>query len=144
MEPLLANLEIFPFGWQAPFELDAGLFDEPFGDFWETQYHNWVNPFITPPLPFNNEAIGPSSGLGLQARGGIQVGRPGQDADYTVWIDSGPNFESAPGASAIPALVIGEAFNPFTALISPPMAKASADASASTRFLSMPSSDASN
>ena len=116
VEPLLANFEIFPFGWEAPFELIAGLFDEPFGDFWETQYHNWVNPFITPPLPYNNEAIGPSSGLGLQARGGIQFGQPGQDADYTVWIDSGPNFESAPGVNAIPAPVVGEVFNTLTGI----------------------------
>jgi len=114
--PLLANLEIFPFGWEAPFELIAGLFDEPFGDWFETQYRNWINPFITSALPYSVESVEPSTGLGLQARGGVQLGEPGQDADYTVWIDSGPTFESAPGINTIPTPVVGEIINPLTGI----------------------------
>ena len=41
-------------------------------------------------------------------------GRTGQDVDYTLWVDSGPSFESAPGVSAIPEPIIGEALNPLT------------------------------
>ena len=112
--PSLANLQIFPFGQEQPLELVAGLFDIPFGDWYENQSPNWVNPFVTAPLLFGAEAIAPPSSLGLQARGGIQWGQTGQDIDYTVWADSGPTFESAPGVSAIPAQIIGEALNPLT------------------------------
>ena len=38
-------------------------------------------------------------------------GSLGQDVDYTVWVDSGPSFESAPGVESIPAPVVGEALN---------------------------------
>ena len=110
-EPNLANLEIFPFGWDVPVELVAGLFDKPFGDFFENQYVNWINPFISAPLLYGPEAVVPPSGLGIQARGGIQFGAPGQDVDYTVWADSGPTFESAPGIGTIPAPVVGEVVN---------------------------------
>lgn len=116
LEPNLANLEIFPLGWKAPFEILVGLFDKPFGDWYETQYHNWINPFITTPLLYGAEAIVPASAVGLQARGGIQFAQLGQDADYTVWVDSGMSFESAPGVGAIPTPVIGEAANNLTGI----------------------------
>jgi exonuclease VII small subunit len=112
--PSLANLQIFPLGQEQPLELVAGLFDIPFGDWYENQSPNWVNPFVTAPLLYGAEAIVPPSSMGLQARGGIQWGQLGQDFDYTVWADSGPSFESAPGVSAIPAPVVGEALNPLT------------------------------
>ena len=114
MGPSLANLEIFPLGQHAPLELVAGLFDIPFGDWYENQSPNWVNPFVTAPLMFGAEAIAPPSSLGLQARGGIQWGLAGQDIDYTLWTDSGPSFESVPGVAKIPEPIIGEAFNPLT------------------------------
>ncbi len=112
--PSLANLQIFPLGQEEPLELVAGLFDIPFGDWYENQSPNWVNPFVTAPLLYGAEAVAPPSSLGLQARGGIQWGQTGQDVDYTVWADSGPSFESAPGVSSIPAPIIGEALNPLT------------------------------
>src|SRR5208283_1686381 len=112
--PTLANLQIFPFGQEAPLELVAGLFDLPFGDFYENQGPPWVNPFVTAPLMYGAEAILPPASLGMQARGGIQWGSLGQDVDYTVWADSGPSFESSPGVDAIPAPVIGERLNPLT------------------------------
>ena len=112
--PSLANLQIFPAGREFPLELVAGLFDTPLGDWFEDQGPNWVNPFITAPLLYGAESIAPPEALGLQARGGIRWGKIGQDVDYTVWIDSGPSFESAPGVNAIPNPVIGEALNPLT------------------------------
>ncbi len=75
--PSLANLQIFPLGQEAPLELVAGLFDTPFGDWYENQSPNWVNPFITAPLLYGAEAIAPPSAMGLQARGGIQWGKIG-------------------------------------------------------------------
>jgi len=108
----VANLQIFPFGQEAPFELVAGIFDKPFNDYWEDQPINFVSPFVTTPLPYGPEAFVPPSSVGLQARGGYQWGQPGQDWDYTTWIDSGPTFESAVGT--LPAPVIGEGVNPLT------------------------------
>jgi len=112
MAPTLANMQIFPLGQEAPLELVGGLFDLPFGDFYENQSPPWVNPFVTPPLMYGAEAIEPPSALGLQARGGIQWGGLGQDVDYTVWGDSGPSFESTTGVIGTP--VIGERLNTLT------------------------------
>jgi len=112
--PSLGNLEIFPFGWEVPVELVAGIFDRPFGDWFEDQSPNWVNPFITAPLLYGAEAIQAGSSMGIQARGGIQWGGLGQDVDYTLWLDSGSTFESAPGVGTIPVPVIGEIINPLT------------------------------
>src|SRR5208337_5180472 len=112
--PTLANMQIFPLGREAPLELVAGLFDLPFGDFFENQGPPWVNPFVTAPLMYGAESIVPPASLGLQARGGIQWGSLGQDIDYTVWADSGPSFESSPGVNLIPNPVIGEKLNPLT------------------------------
>lgn len=81
-------------------ELLGGLFDNPFGDWYETQSPMWVNRFITAPLPFGVEAVVPAGELGIQLRGGFQWGKPGQDWDYTVWGGNGPSFsEPVPGAT---------------------------------------------
>jgi len=81
------------------FEVLGGLFDNPFGDWYETQSPMWVNRFITAPLPFGVEAVVPAGEMGLQARGGFQWGKVGQDWDYTVWGGNGPSF-SEPLAGA--------------------------------------------
>ena len=72
----------------------AGLFDQPFGDWYEAQSPMWVNRFVTAPLPFGVEPVVPPGELGIQLRGGMQWGALGQDADYTVWGGNGPNFSS--------------------------------------------------
>ena len=78
----------------------AGLFDQPFGDWYEAQSPMWVNRFVSAPLPFGVEAVVPPSEIGLQLRGGLQWGDIGQDVDYTVWGGNGPNFsEPVPGAA---------------------------------------------
>jgi hypothetical protein len=77
----------------------AGLYDQPFGDWYENQSPMWVNRFVSAPLPFGVEAVIPPSEIGLQLRGGLQWGELGQDVDYTVWGGNGPNFtEPVPGA----------------------------------------------
>jgi hypothetical protein len=81
-------------------EVVGGLFDNPFGDWYETQSPLWVNRFITAPLPFGVNAVVPAAEMGLQARGGFQWGELGQDWDYTVWGGNGPSFsEPVPGAT---------------------------------------------
>ena len=72
----------------------AGLYDQPFGDWYEAQSPMWVNRFVTAPLPFGVEPVVPPGELGLQLRGGMQFGELGQDVDYTIWGGNGPNFTS--------------------------------------------------
>ena len=72
----------------------GGLFDQPFGDWYEAQSPMWVNRFVTAPLPFGVEPVVPPGELGIQLRGGMQWGALGQDFDYTVWGGNGPNFSS--------------------------------------------------
>jgi hypothetical protein len=87
-------------------EIQAGIFDQPFGDFYEDQSPFWVNRFVTAPLPFGVEALVPPTDLGVQLRGGMQWGALGQDFDYTLWVSNGPSF-----ASDLPQPVVGQAIN---------------------------------
>ena len=81
--------------------IEGGLFDLPFGDWYEDQSPMWVNRFVTAPLPYGVEPVVPPSELGLQLRGGMQWGEVGQDFDYTVYIGQGPGYSAnVPGAAA--------------------------------------------
>lgn len=73
-------------------EIVGGLFDQPFGDWYEAQSPMWVNRFVTAPLPFGVEPVVPPGEIGLQFRGGLQWGDVGQDLDYTLWGGNGPNY----------------------------------------------------
>ncbi len=79
-------------------ELVTGIFDQPFGDFYETQGPFWVNRMITAPLPYGSEALITPTDLGAQLRGGLQWGKLGQDVDYTAWVSNGPHFTLFPQA----------------------------------------------
>jgi hypothetical protein len=70
----------------------GGLFDQPFGDWYENQSPMWVNRFVTAPLPFGVEPLVPPAEVGIQLRGGFQWGELGQDLDYTSWIGNGPSY----------------------------------------------------
>lgn len=76
-------------------ELELGIFDQPFGDWYEDQSPFWVNRFITAPLPYGANALVPPTDVGLQLRGGFQWGAMGQVADYTLWTANGPGFSQA-------------------------------------------------
>jgi hypothetical protein len=78
----------------------AGLFDQPFGDWYEDQSPMWVNRFVTAPLPFGVEPVVPPGEMGLQVRGAYQWGQLGQDFDYTAWVGNGPAYsENVLGAA---------------------------------------------
>jgi hypothetical protein len=102
----VANAQIFLNDYM---ELVAGIFDQPFGDFYEDQSPFWVNRFITAPLPYGAAALVPPTDLGVQLRGGYQWGQLGQDADYTVWAANGPSYDSA-----LPQPVVGQQLNSST------------------------------
>jgi hypothetical protein len=88
-------------------QVNAGIFDQPFGDWYEAQSAVWVNRFVTAPLLYGAEAIIPPTELGLQLRGGLQWGALGQDLDYTTWVANGPGFDSN-----VPEPVVGQTLNP--------------------------------
>jgi hypothetical protein len=90
-------------------QINAGIFDQPFGDWYEAQSPLWVNRFITAPLLYGADAIIPPSEIGLQLRGGLQWGSLGQDFDYTTWVGNGPSFDSS-----VPQPAVGQAFNSVT------------------------------
>ena len=90
-------------------EAVLGIFDQPFGDFYEDQGPFWVNRFITAPLPYGSEALVPPSDIGMQLRGAYQWGQLGQDADYTLWVANGPSYDSS-----LPQPVIGQTLNGVT------------------------------
>ncbi|HUA35070.1 MAG TPA: hypothetical protein VMA09_15785 [Candidatus Binataceae bacterium] len=87
-------------------EINAGIFDQPFGDFYEDQSPVWVNRFITAPLMYGVNPIIPPTDVGMQVRGGLQWGKLGQDFDYTTWAANGPSFDSS-----LPEPVAGQALN---------------------------------
>lgn len=87
----VANAQIFLNDYM---EILAGVFDQPFGDFYEDQSAIWVNRMVTAPLPFGAEALVPPSDIGIQLRGSAQWGVLGQDADYTIWAANGPSYDT--------------------------------------------------
>ncbi len=87
-------------------EVVLGIFDQPFGDFYEDQSAFWVNRFITTPLPYGPAALVPPTDIGMQLRGAYQWGQLGQDADYTVWVANGPSYDSS-----LPVPVVGQELN---------------------------------
>jgi hypothetical protein len=89
-------------------ELYAGIFDNPFGNWYEDRSAPWVNRFATAPLPFDGEPVGPPTDVGAQLRGGYNWGALGQDADYTVWVSNGPSYDAS-----LPTPVIGQTLNAF-------------------------------
>ena len=89
-------------------ELYAGIFDNPFGNWYEDRSAPWVNRFATAPLPFDGEPVGPPTDVGVQLRGGYQWGSLGQDVDYTVWASNGPSYDAS-----LPTAVIGQTLNAF-------------------------------
>ncbi len=90
-------------------EVNAGIFDQPFGDFYEDQSPIWVNRLVSAPLMYSAEAIIPPTDVGLQIRGGFQWGQLGQDVDYTSWVANGPSFDPS-----LPKPVVGQALNSET------------------------------
>ncbi len=85
----------------------GGLFDIPFGDWYEDQSPMWVNRFVTAPLPYAVEPVVPGGELGLQVRNGLQWGSVGQDFDYTVYVGQGPGYSAhVPGSTSAAPIAI--------------------------------------
>ncbi len=81
--------------------LVGGLFDQPFGDWYEAQSPMWVNRFVTAPLPFGVEPVIPPGEMGIQLRGGLEWGKMGQDFDYTAWVGDGASYSEPVAGAAV-------------------------------------------
>ena len=71
-------------------EAVLGIFDQPFGDFYETQGPFWVNRFITAPLPYGSAALVPPSDIGMQLRGAISGANLGRTRTIRYGRPTGP------------------------------------------------------
>jgi len=97
-------------------EVVAGIFDMPFGEFYEDYSAVWVNRFITAPLPYGVNALVPPTEIGIQLRGAVQWGEPGQNVDYTTWMGNGATFANCPPGAAYTCILPGDQVNSQTNL----------------------------
>ncbi|NOZ48091.1 MAG: hypothetical protein GXO79_15140 [Chlorobi bacterium] len=65
-----------------------GKFLLPFGTFVERLHPAWINRLSNMPLGFGHDGIAPSSGIGVELRGGFAVG--GSKLNYSVYTTNGP------------------------------------------------------
>lgn len=74
------------------FTLGAGKFITPFGIFGERLHPAWINKFAEKPLGFSHEggAIGPMTEIGVEFRGGAQLGS--SKINYVGYISNGPKL----------------------------------------------------
>jgi hypothetical protein len=86
--------------------LVLGIYDQPFGDWYEDQSPFWVNRFITAPLLYGANPLIPPTDVGAQIRGGFQWGALGQVADYTVTASNGPGFSQSTCTANTPPSVL--------------------------------------
>ena len=69
----------------------AGKFLLPFGTFMERFHPAWINRLPTRPLGFGHDGITPSSGVGVELRGVIDLGAP--KLNYSVYATNGPRLK---------------------------------------------------
>ncbi len=72
--------------------LVGGLFLSPVGQFRQNLHPSWINKFASAPLGFGHDGAAPTSEVGLQARGGFQLG--GMYTNYSAYISNGPELNS--------------------------------------------------
>ena len=76
----------------------AGKFLLPFGTFMERLHPSWVNRLPTKPLGFGHDGIAPSSGVGVELRGAINLGGP--RLNYSIYSTNGPRLKDGSVESA--------------------------------------------
>lgn len=71
--------------------LRAGKFLSPFGTFSERLHPSWINKSPSKPLGFGMmDAVGPGNEMGLDLRGGFQLGK--SKMNYSLYASNGPTF----------------------------------------------------
>ena len=75
--------------------LVGGKFLSPFGTFNERFHPSWINRLPSVPLGFGHGGAGPTDELGIQARGGLQLGKT--KLYYALYLSNGPVLEDGKG-----------------------------------------------
>ncbi|MEW6701297.1 MAG: hypothetical protein AB1298_01125, partial [Bacteroidota bacterium] len=71
--------------------LRLGFFLLPFGIYGDRLHPQWINPFPSSPLGFSHAtAVGPTSDLGIELRGGLQLGD--SKMNYSFYVVNGPSL----------------------------------------------------
>ncbi|MFY9151037.1 MAG: hypothetical protein WAO52_03415, partial [Prolixibacteraceae bacterium] len=80
--------------------IGAGKFLSPFGTFAERLHPAWINKFSDKPLGFSDEGtmVGPMGELGVELRGGAQLGN--SKINYVGYVTNGPNLATEDPAIA--------------------------------------------
>ncbi|MBC8329364.1 MAG: hypothetical protein H8E31_11520, partial [Planctomycetes bacterium] len=82
-----AQLSYLATGWLT---LGAGQFLCPFGQFSERYHPSWINRLPNAPLIAGHDGMVPTAMVGVQARGGVQVG--GSRLNYALFLSNGPEL----------------------------------------------------
>ncbi len=72
--------------------LVAGKFLSPIGQFRQNLHPSWINKLASAPPGFGHDGAAPTSDVGLQARGGFQIG--GMFTNYATFVTNGPELNS--------------------------------------------------
>ena len=87
-----ANIGYFVNDW---ITLVGGKFLSPFGTFNERFHPSWINRLPSAPLGFGHGGATPVTELGMQLRGGLQLGK--SKLYYAVYVSNGPILEDGKG-----------------------------------------------
>jgi len=69
----------------------VGKFLIPFGTFGEKFHPSWVNKFASAPLAVGHDGIAPMADIGVEIRGGLQVGK--SKLSYSLYAVNGPRIK---------------------------------------------------
>ncbi|MFT7533657.1 MAG: hypothetical protein ACI9FD_004698 [Gammaproteobacteria bacterium] len=72
--------------------LVAGKFLSPVGQFRQNLHPSWINKLASAPPGFGHDGAAPVSEMGVQARGGFEVGN--RFANYAVFAGNGPKLQA--------------------------------------------------
>ncbi len=75
--------------------LGAGKFLNPSNYFSERLHPAWINKFASAPLPFGHDGLMAGTQLGIQARGGVPIGRT--RLTYAAYLSNGPSLNVGDG-----------------------------------------------
>jgi len=83
------TIDLFATDWLA---LVGGKFLSPIGQFRQNLHPSWINKLASAPPGFGHDGAAPTSEMGLQARGGFQMGN--MFANYAAYVGNGPELNA--------------------------------------------------
>lgn len=79
--------------------LVAGRFLSPIGQFRQNLHPSWINKQVSAPPGFGHDGAAPASEMGLQLRGGFELGE--MNTNYAVYVSNGPELIATEGREDI-------------------------------------------